>query len=377
MKDSTRNKQVFHVFLDTECFYNYNFNFKNDEFTKLLDLIKNKKVLLYTTHITIKEILANIEKLTTDVSSYFSRSNQKNYKILRNFEKYEGLFHPTHLKEEINQTLRERFRSFLEDCGVLIIDVSQVSINLILDKYFSKSPPFSEKKKHEFPDAIVLSALENWASANKEMIYLVSKDGDMVNSCLTSSNLVSINSIVKLLEKITIADGTNESTKFFYECFDTNFTFIEKSIIDYFYKQGYNRSVEKAFLDNLNIKSLQINDRALIDIDEEDKVLVFYVFLSLNGSNFRSEIDINSVLQITENDFSYSYIDYKDDLSLHFKVKLELGYELNQSLITIQHIIFQSYSSESYYDNEGNLISETQLLYDVVDQNSKLNDSVG
>lgn len=59
---------------------------------------------------------------------------------------------------------QEQIGSFIEKTGAIQFVCEQhLTISELLDKYFNKQPPFSEKKKNEFPDAMVLIAVENWA----------------------------------------------------------------------------------------------------------------------------------------------------------------------------------------------------------------------
>ena len=65
--------------------------------------------------------------------------------------------------DEVKKLAQSRLENFISDTGALEIDCNDyVSVGKILSQYFSNQPPFSEtgKKKNEFPDAIVLLAVE-------------------------------------------------------------------------------------------------------------------------------------------------------------------------------------------------------------------------
>jgi hypothetical protein len=72
----------------------------------------------------------------------------------------------------------ERLSAFMERCGAIIVDSSGVTLKEVTDMYFSSEPPFEEAgdKKSEFPDAIALLSLEQWAEGNKRKVLVVSKD---------------------------------------------------------------------------------------------------------------------------------------------------------------------------------------------------------
>ena len=66
-----------------------------------------------------------------------------------------------------------------------IIEKLPIAGNLedVVDWYFRKEPPFSNKPK-EFPDAFILSALEHYHKEHKANIAVVSGDGDFKNACV-------------------------------------------------------------------------------------------------------------------------------------------------------------------------------------------------
>lgn len=71
------------------------------------------------------------------------------------------------------------------ECGL------HVSVSSLLNQYFSNSPPFAEtgKKKNEFPDAIVLMAVESWAASENKSVLAVAKDGDWAKFCEVSERI--------------------------------------------------------------------------------------------------------------------------------------------------------------------------------------------
>lgn len=63
------------------------------------------------------------------------------------------------------------------DIGATIIKSSDhANLSDVVSHYFKKLPPFEERKKAEFPDAIALSALENWAASEGTEMIVVSAD---------------------------------------------------------------------------------------------------------------------------------------------------------------------------------------------------------
>ncbi|HJS15408.1 MAG TPA: PIN domain-containing protein [Rheinheimera sp.] len=94
--------------------------------------------------------------------------------------------------KEINGLAVSRVDNFIETTGALVLDCGDyVSVSDLLAGYFSNNPPFAEtgKKKSEFPDAIVLMAVETWADQNNLNILAIAQDGDWENYCAKSKRI--------------------------------------------------------------------------------------------------------------------------------------------------------------------------------------------
>lgn len=94
--------------------------------------------------------------------------------------------------KEIEGLAESRVENFIESTGALVLKTgSYVSVSELLSQYFSNKPPFAEtgKKKNEFPDAIVLMAVEAWAEQNNVSVLAVAKDGDWQKYCEESERI--------------------------------------------------------------------------------------------------------------------------------------------------------------------------------------------
>ncbi|MFT4756854.1 MAG: hypothetical protein ACI91R_001504 [Vicingaceae bacterium] len=94
--------------------------------------------------------------------------------------------------EEIDGLASSRLDAFLVNTGALQIDCDNfISVSELLKKYFANEAPFSEtgKKKNEFPDAIILMAVEEWAEKEGKAVLAVAKDKDWERYCNDSSNI--------------------------------------------------------------------------------------------------------------------------------------------------------------------------------------------
>ena len=94
--------------------------------------------------------------------------------------------------KEINTLAENRINNFVSSTGALVLDSGKfLSVDHLLDRYFQSQAPFAKtgKKKNEFPDAIVLMAVEAWANANDTCVLAIAKDGDWRSYCESSDRL--------------------------------------------------------------------------------------------------------------------------------------------------------------------------------------------
>lgn len=80
---------------------------------------------------------------------------------------------------DIGASVKERLQKFLkETTAAEIVAAKNAPIDELVKAYFEGTAPFEEsgKKKNEFPDAIALLSLENWAKSEDKKILAVSAD---------------------------------------------------------------------------------------------------------------------------------------------------------------------------------------------------------
>lgn len=104
-----------------------------------------------------------------------------------------------------------RLDAFLCRCGGEVINASgRVDIADLMKRYFQPSLPFerSGDKKHEFPDAVALIALESWAEEHNKPILLVSNDRGWRAFAEASNRLSWVAELGEALELFQKRDAT-------------------------------------------------------------------------------------------------------------------------------------------------------------------------
>lgn len=193
------------IFIDTSVFIQENF-FKGSKLNAFYKHAKEGEIELFITVITINEVLANVEKKFEQANQVFKSTIKEldtKAKVLKNIEGFNYIFglndafdaskELKNLKKKMHRTLNENFK-------VIEIDISKTM--KIFDDYFQEKSPFKAgQKKEEFPDAFVLNSLETWCLKNKEKIYILSTDPDILN--YPSQKIIPIKEYDKLLNQIS------------------------------------------------------------------------------------------------------------------------------------------------------------------------------
>ena len=319
------------VALDTEVFDRFNFNYNSKPVLALIELVKEEKIKLFLTSVTYGEVKAHItegSKQTEIVVKRAMKDLKKNLSTppqeLRRAKvsSNSGLFSVfrTTVKnsipnfEQINQELLDQFESFVQQAMFSIIEVNQVSPDIVFNNYFSKSPPFSEgKKKYEFPDAFSLLSLEKEAEARQKNIYIVSNDSDWERFCKSSDNLVFTKDLNDLLEIINRETNSDEVDKC-YELYRTKEDEIKKRIQDDFLNLDFSTDLSDTIsiewgsetIDDITINSVDIRNSSLVYIDDTDENRPSVTFELLAEVNYNAVVSYESL--------EYATYDKEDDV---------------------------------------------------------------
>lgn len=126
------------------------------------------------------EILKHLRELTRQSKQSLQSASKRAREL--------GIEHPPFDLKEIDtdKAASMKLAEFIDAIGAEIVQVDRVKVGDLMRSYFEGHPPFSEKKKDEFPDAITLPSLEAWAKSQSKMILAVSGDDDWKNFAKSS-----------------------------------------------------------------------------------------------------------------------------------------------------------------------------------------------
>lgn len=166
-----------------------------------LDQFKDGLVEFLLTEINLREIhkaLTEKAKISNDALSKAIRSGSLNGQFGEDqLDALKGVHEAMQLP---NDHAKQQLADFLKNTGAEVVSAEQAQLKPILDKYFKNEPPFASKgKKNEFPDAIALLSLEDWAKKNGKKILAVSNDSDWKTFANQSQYLDVIDDLAKAM----------------------------------------------------------------------------------------------------------------------------------------------------------------------------------
>lgn len=176
-------------------------NFFDD---KLLDLYLQLpyQIKLILPEVVYKEILSHKnDEISSDINQLQSSlDNLIRKDILSDSEFNLDL---NMLKDRFIKKKENEIEQYIKQFDGDIISVANCDISKVFDWYFSYKPPFekSKSKKNEFPDAVCLSLIEEYAADNNQIGIIVSGDNGWKKFAENSRNLYyapSIDEFTKL-----------------------------------------------------------------------------------------------------------------------------------------------------------------------------------
>lgn len=263
------------VFLDTSVYVSTNYAFEGPLFSALRMRIENNQVQLGITPITVKEVEARIRTGVSEAQDILEKAKKKAF-ILRNSQavSISSTFLPWN-KQELEDELIERFRRFLLEFNVEMLEYEDINVKEVFDLYFDKKAPFGvAKKKDEFPDAFALKILESWSIEERKRINVVSDDGDMRDGISNFSGLDYSPSLPALLS--TLSFKYEELAPLCATVYELAREEIDQELTNHFSDRGFYIDDQTGDVDEVSDVAVGAYEPTLLRIDhkqDDDTVL--------------------------------------------------------------------------------------------------------
>ncbi|MDO8398028.1 MAG: PIN domain-containing protein [Bradyrhizobium sp.] len=191
-----------YIFIDAQIFIRERLDWDSKSLSKIKQLVQSGHLRVLTTSITQKEVCNKIAE-TLDHTRAASKKHET-------FLGQLGIAGDPAFDDGALTTLQSQFKQLLKNLNAMELPL-KANLDSLFDDYFEKKPPFSDKKKAEFPDAVVVTSLRDFASTTGQKIYVVSGDGDLKDCCKNDGQLVHADSLGEIVSKATVTETLHDS----------------------------------------------------------------------------------------------------------------------------------------------------------------------
>jgi predicted nucleic acid-binding protein len=312
------------IFLDTNVFESAKFRYDAERMQNFLEICEEKNIKLIITdvvkHEAIKRIKSNIEFAVMGIRNPEEKSKENHiYEIFLHSIDSEQLSKPK-LIEKLSSKLIEDFEEFLSDNSVEIIS-SQFDNQQLVNLYFETKAPFSQKKKHEFPDAIILLTIKAYKDTQKKIPIVISNDNDIKNFC--DANEIECYDTIGTVTNLLNSESPDTTVSLAYKmCENAIKDKIKEDIenIDDFILYSYD-SIDEVYVDDIKVDNVSLNNINILKINSVDNIIELEVVANITFTCNASYPDEDTMGHDKE-DGVYYFLQY---INASIKIEREVG----------------------------------------------------
>lgn len=303
----------YYIVLDTNIFGKKEcYNFKSGKIAGIIKNLSNySNIHIYIPDIVVNELKSHISENIYSVYNKMEKGYLKNY-----------------CKDKINDAVKENYNEldlFIITSKIEVINCSEnLNVSDVNNWYFNRIPPFSEKKKEEFPDAMIISSIMNYFKDFQDRVIIISEDNDVKEAINKHTNFEIIQNLSPLLEELfEFTDAQTEKIKrYIYN----KRIFNDINIYDIL----SNDSLDTFDIDNLKISINYID--AIDKIEENRYVINVNVNIELEGEF--SLIDYG--LSVFDDECSAIFSREGNQIEIRdFDIYTEIKFDKNANIVEI------------------------------------------
>ena len=328
------------IFLDTCAYEHQRFRFDHAALKKLRELGRVGFLKILMTETVDGEVRSHIGDNLDHGAKAFDRF-QTHAGILQGAksEDVRALFRPLD-SSVLRGAAVGVWEAFLEDAKVIRVGAETVNAPELLALYFSQKPPFSEKKKSEFPDAISLLSLAHWCQTNAAQLYIVGDDPDLRAWCAAHPDMHHLKSLGEFLDLYNRAG--EKLSELAVAIFEREEEWILSVVQDSFLECTFTYAGNwEADVENVEVTSTCVDNADVIEVDEQRFVLAL-------------DVEIHFRADVSGPDYDRGWWDSEEKLYMHlpdfhlkvslterFDVSFQVTYDLAREEATeIQDVLF-------------------------------------
>ncbi len=352
------------IFIDTSIFESQNF-LRGFEIKRLGELSKTGNIQLKITDVIYREVLDRMKVNIETTRAIFRKADKELHgegKILKNLDEFKDFYPMPRINNDaVFEKMKSKLDEFIGENNIEVIPTSIAKIEDVVNQYFKRELPFSDKKKDEFPDAISISIISQWCSSNNLKTYLYAKDGDI--TLLPSTD--------KILPLAQVSEFLNAVTKEIEE--EIKLQKLEELLENNSELEHY---IETNYYDEISYKVYEelLKDGTFYDLEYEPpenieveivKSLITDVIDDHLYAEF--EVKVNFDLPVNYTDLSGAIYDKEDGIWFNTefatsKIETKASYKLYAEF---NFELYEDEEDEDFFELEGiEQLSLVKLKYD-------------
>ena len=286
VKDLIRRRKISSISIDANVFHKSGYGLEHREF-KSLSQFKRTNINIVIPEVVLREVRSHMVEGAQESINKFKVA-------LRAVGGACGI--PRAVRDEVELLvcggkdveilIDERISIFSDHVSLGVLSANSAAVaNNVIDRYFNISAPFGKgEKKSEFPDALALEVLSEYADINDTMILMVSDDKGWKDFASQSKNLFCVSDLRTALayfQDLPEVVSASLLDRIVAGRFDSIRNKISDSIKDFVDNMELVADAESRFFIESNIsdqyvdKILNFDDMKLVLIEEDDGSYVF------------------------------------------------------------------------------------------------------
>lgn len=314
------------IFLDTNVFESAKFSYSSKTFVNFLEYCNANEIKLKITDVVKHEVFKRIK---SNISESFEKIDKQNLGVVAASFDIDTNISKLNFIEKLTNKLNEKFNDFLDDNEIEILN-SNYDIHELTYQYFNQLSPFTEQKKYEFPDAIILLTIKKYMQDNTyKTIITISNDKSFKDfseeNGIDNFSFIS-NALDYLIKHPNVA---------LVKAYEKQISAIKDEICkriennkDDFILYSYD-SIDFVDVEDIDILEILINDLNITNYNQTDKSILLEASVSIQFSCKAYYPDPDTIIYDKEDGkyFSFTKCISKINFTENIKADIEICFD--------------------------------------------------
>lgn len=314
------------IFLDTNVFESAKFSYSSKTFVSFLDYCKENEIKLKITDVVKHEV---IKRIKSNITESFEKIDKQNLGVVAASFDMDTNISKLNFIEKLTNKLNEKFDDFLDDNDIEILS-SNYNIHELTYQYFNQLSPFTEQKKHEFPDAIILLTIKKYIQDNTYKTIITISNDKSFKDFSEENNIQNFNFISNVLDylikhpNVALVNAYEKQMSAIKDEICKRIESNKNEFILYSYD-----SIDFVDVEDINIVEILINDLNITNYNQTDKSIVLEASVSIHFSCKAYYPDPDTIIYDKENGkhFSFTKCISKINFTENIKADIEICFD--------------------------------------------------